>query len=95
MEWPLNIPQPNGYSTYEFTKDEQTKNCHRDYRIIYQPGLWSSHIIRRSWGRRGSKNFLFIDQDFDTQEVAVQFIKTLVIKRIKRGYKLSDYEAFS
>jgi uncharacterized protein YqhQ len=82
MEWPLNIPQPNGYSTYEFTKDEQTKNCHRDYRIIYQPGLWSSHIIR-------------IDQDFDTQEVAVQFIKTLVIKRIKRGYKLSDYEAFS
>ncbi len=95
LEWSVNLPKPIGYSTFEFIKDDSSKNCHRSYRITHQPGLWSEHVIRRSWGRRGNKKFLFIDQVFDSKELALQFIKILVIKRLKRGYRLNYYEVFS
>jgi predicted DNA-binding WGR domain protein len=89
--WPPELPKPTGYSSYEFSKHDQSANCHRDYRISYRPGLWSAHCLQRTWGRHGSKNQRSLDQEFEDQATALAALERSINRRLRRGYLIIRY----
>ena len=81
------LPTLTGYAVYQFTKVEPASNCYRFYQLVYQPSLWSKHCVYRSWGRIGKK-LRTLEQEFDNQEEALQYIKRSLARRLRKGYAL-------
>jgi predicted DNA-binding WGR domain protein len=86
--WPAAVPRPVGYSYYEFFKEISSANCRREYRIIYQPGLWSAHNLIRSWGRIGSQRPRHLVHEFEDRAAALAALERILARRLKRGYSV-------
>jgi predicted DNA-binding WGR domain protein len=88
------VPIPEGYATYSFHRYKPAENSYREYQVSYQPSLWEPHAGQRVWGRRGNKKRL-LDQRFETQEEALDWLQKMVERRLKRGYVLTWYSSAS
>jgi predicted DNA-binding WGR domain protein len=89
---PACIPVPEGYATYAFYRYKPQENSYREYQVSYQPSLWEPHAGQRMWGRRGNKKRL-LDQRFETQEEALDWLQKVIQRRLKKGYVLAWYSS--
>jgi predicted DNA-binding WGR domain protein len=78
----------DGYAVYCFAKDTPEKNCFRRYTITYQPSLWDKYTVSRQWGRIGSEKFQRRDEHFPASHPALNRVRRLVSRRLRRGYQL-------
>jgi predicted DNA-binding WGR domain protein len=88
------VPEAEGYATYAFYRYRPQENSYREYQVSYQPSLWEPHAGQRVWGRRGNKKRL-LDQRFETQEEALDWLRKMIQRRLKKGYVLAWYSLSS
>jgi predicted DNA-binding WGR domain protein len=86
------IPEAQGYATYAFYRYRPQENSYREYQVSYQPSLWEPHAGQRVWGRRGNKKRL-LDQRFETQQEALDWLQKVIQRRLKKGYVLAWYSS--
>jgi predicted DNA-binding WGR domain protein len=89
---PVPVPEAEGYATYAFYRYRPEQNSYREYQVSYQPSLWEPHAGQRVWGRRGSKKRL-LDQRFESQEEALDWLQKMIQRRLKKGYVLVWYSS--
>lgn len=89
---PVPVPEAEGYATYAFHRYRPQENSYREYQVSYQPSLWEPHAGQRVWGRRGNKKRL-LDQRFDTQQQALDWLQKMIQRRLKKGYVLTWYSS--
>jgi predicted DNA-binding WGR domain protein len=85
MKW--DVP-PADFRYVLFERVEPEENANRFYYLAWQPTLLDRQAVVRMYGRKGESQFVVPPRSFNSLAEAWPLVRSVIKKRLKRGYQV-------